>query len=573
MSQRFETALQFVLKWEGSTFTNDPDDRGGATRFGVTQRVYDGFRQRRGQALQSVKFISMDEVRAIYSRGYWAPVHGDRMPPPLDLVLFDTGVLMGVGRAARFLQQALGVAVDGAIGPRTLAALQNAGGPAVARKVLALRDARLRRIVENDPSQGKFLRGWLNRLSDLRRAAGVAAPEAAVVGAGGLEAALDEDAGYDAGDESVGNEDEFAPGEGAAGRAERDLPDDEDEGPADAAGGAASGLQLLVGAAPEAVLAGARALLDGAGGAVLVLDVRASSQDVLRAVDPSAGPGATPFDVPVQAVETVTPLGVHGADAGRLLAAVTFRPGFESLAGTFRRVGGGAEPPFAPPSAGEDEEAGPGFAAGGGGDDDPAAPAAGEVSEAADLDTARTLANVGTGAAAAELEAEAEAAPALETAAIPTLPIDIARVKAFLGACTGSSPRVKYGLGAKVPFFNAVPGKDFKKVDCSGFVREAIRRATTPRAAFPDGSVVQHEHVRARGYRKSNVEAAFKKDGAIRIAFLRPQDSPTKIGHVVLIHNAVTYESHGGTGPNSRPWDGQKWQKKAFVYRLTDPTS
>jgi lysozyme family protein len=565
MSQRFEAALQFVLKWEGSKFTNDPDDRGGATRFGVTQRVYDGFRQRRGQPLQSVKFIAMDEVRAIYTRGYWAPVHGDRMPAPLDLVLFDTGVLMGVGRAVRFLQEALGVAADGAVGPQTLAALQAARPDAVARKVMELREARLRRIVENNPSQGKFLRGWLNRLNDLRRTVGAPAPEAVFA-----EVGADDEVGYDGAD--AGPDQDVGPDEGAAGRAEDDLPGDEEEGPAAIAGG--SPLQLLVAAEPAAVLAGARALLDATRGAVFALDLRGSSEEVLRALDPAAGPGAAPFDIPVQAVETVTPLGIHGADAGRLLAAVTFRAGFESLAGTFRRLGGGAADGFAPAAALADEEAL--FAipvADGGDDDDPAAPGPAELGDTVDLATGRTLANVGTGAGTAELEAQADAAPAAEAATIPTLDIDMAKVKAFYNACIGSTPRVTYGLGAKVPFFNAVPGKDFKKVDCSGFVREAIRRATTPRAPFPDGSVVQHEWVLGRGFRKSTIEAGFNKDGAVRIAFLSPKDSPKGIGHVVLIHNGVTYESHGGTGPNSRPWTGDGWQKKAKVYRLKDPVA
>jgi hypothetical protein len=53
-----------------------------------------------------------------------------------------------------------------------------------------------------------------------------------------------------------------------------------------------------------------------------------------------------------------------------------------------------------------------------------------------------------------------------------------------------SSPRVTYGQGAKVPFHGAIPGQQFRRVDCSGFVREAIWRATPPHLNFPDGSVV-----------------------------------------------------------------------------------
>jgi lysozyme family protein len=58
--------LKFVLKWEGSAFTNHPADAGDPTRFGVIQKVYDNFRKASGKPTQSVKFIAMDEVRAIY---------------------------------------------------------------------------------------------------------------------------------------------------------------------------------------------------------------------------------------------------------------------------------------------------------------------------------------------------------------------------------------------------------------------------------------------------------------------------------------------------------------------------
>lgn len=195
------------------------------------------------------------------------------------------------------------------------------------------------------------------------------------------------------------------------------------------------------------------------------------------------------------------------------------------------------------------------------GDSDPAAPADGEISETADLDTARVLANLGAPAAAATL------APATALAAFTTLAFDLSKAQAFLKACMTSTPRVTYGLGAKVPFHGAVPGKDFTKVDCSGFVREAIRLSTNP-PTFPDGSVVQHDWIREHGFQKATVDDGKLNDDVVRIAFLRPQDSPHGIGHVVLISRAVTLESHGGVGPDARAWDGSDWQAKAFVYVL-----
>ncbi|WP_208827111.1 chitosanase [Bradyrhizobium neotropicale] len=192
-------------------------------------------------------------------------------------------------------------------------------------------------------------------------------------------------------------------------------------------------------------------------------------------------------------------------------------------------------------------------------DGDPAAPAPGGAD---DLSRGRDLANFGESGAL-------DLSPLAAAAGVsPTLKLDMGRVRAFLKACVTSSPRVTYGLGKKVPFLGAVPGRDFTKVDCSGFVREALRLATTPPVAFPDGSVNQHDWVRNHGFAKSTVSAALQSDGLVRIAFLRQQDSPSHIGHVVLIAGARTIESHGGIGPDSRAWTGAGWQARTFVYVL-----
>src|SRR5262249_42417059 len=200
-------------------------------------------------------------------------------------------------------------------------------------------------------------------------------------------------------------------------------------------------------------------------------------------------------------------------------------------------------------------------------DDDPAFPAEGEVSDPADLETARLLANLGGPGA---VDAIPSAAPTF--AASATLGLDIARAKTFLDACRTSKPRVTYRLGKKVPFLRAVPGRDFTQVDCSGFVREAIRLSTSPPAPFPDGSVVQHDWIRQHGFESASIADGKQNDDVVRIAFLRPQDSPNRIGHVVLISRGKTLESHGGLGPDSRPWDGTDWQAKTHVYVLARGT-
>jgi len=146
------------------------------------------------------------------------------------------------------------------------------------------------------------------------------------------------------------------------------------------------------------------------------------------------------------------------------------------------------------------------------------------------------------------------------------LAFNIQKALDFLTACETCTPRVTYKLGAKCKF-NAVPGRDFTAIDCSGFVRECVRRGTNLGDTFPDGSVNQHDWVKAQGFATDTINGGMQQDGAVRIAFLPP--TPTReIGHVVLIHNGKTLESHSKVGPDSRDWDGTGWQAETVVYVL-----
>ena len=187
---------------------------------------------------------------------------------------------------------------------------------------------------------------------------------------------------------------------------------------------------------------------------------------------------------------------------------------------------------------------------------DPGSPADGTTLTEALVEAA----NAGSGTEPTE-EMETEGA-------LGIVAIDIDKARQFLRECMTSTPRVGYGLGAKIRA-GQVPGRDFQAVDCSGFVREALRRSTNLGNRFPDGSVVQHDWVRAQGFPRVDRADGQRRDNAVRIAFLRPQDTRSGIGHVVLLHNAATLESHGGVGPDSRPWSMEGWQSKAFVYLMS----
>jgi lysozyme family protein len=162
MNSNFEEALRLVLEHEGG-FVNDPHDRGGATNKGVTQKVYDAYRQTRARPLQSVKFITADETRAIYKFQYWDRVQGDFLPRGLDYAMFDYAVNSGVGRAAKHLQGVIGVPADGVIGAVTLSAIKSP-----VATINALCDRRVS-FLRNLDTFWRFGKGWTRRVSEVRK--------------------------------------------------------------------------------------------------------------------------------------------------------------------------------------------------------------------------------------------------------------------------------------------------------------------------------------------------------------------------------------------------------------------
>jgi lysozyme family protein len=190
MSQAaFNDALPFVLRWEGG-FVNHPADPGGATNRGITQKVYDGFRQGRGLAVRSVRELEDEEMRAIYQGQYWVPPRCDDLMTPLDFVQFDTAVNMGVSRAVKFLQQAVGAEPDGQFGRQTKECVAGCDAGKALVDYCQVREDFYRRLAQRKPEMAVFLTGWLNRLNALRKQ----------VGLPGFESAADEvdfgDAGY-----------------------------------------------------------------------------------------------------------------------------------------------------------------------------------------------------------------------------------------------------------------------------------------------------------------------------------------------------------------------------------------
>lgn len=159
MRENLEVALTWVLAHEGG-FVNHPKDPGGATNKGVTQRVYDGYRDRKGLSRRSVRGIEANEVAEIYRAQYWQAVRADDLPAGLDYCVFDYAVNSGPRRAAMDLQRELGIKVDGVIGQITLAAVAKAD---VFDLIVRLCERRMRflKALKHWPTFG---RGWTRRV-------------------------------------------------------------------------------------------------------------------------------------------------------------------------------------------------------------------------------------------------------------------------------------------------------------------------------------------------------------------------------------------------------------------------
>jgi len=179
-STPFKAALPFILRWEGG-FVNHPNDPGGATNKGVTQKVYNDWRQRRGLGARDVRQLDEGELLAIYEEGYWLPPGCNVLATPLDLIEFDTAVNMGPSRAVRFLQSCVGCGVDGNFGPSTRTAVENF--PDFGAAVIGYckrREDFYNSLIAKNSKLGVFKKGWMNRLNALRKEAGLPGYEAAV---------------------------------------------------------------------------------------------------------------------------------------------------------------------------------------------------------------------------------------------------------------------------------------------------------------------------------------------------------------------------------------------------------
>ena len=126
----------FLVKWEGAAYENDPDDPGGATKYGIDQRSH---------PTVNIRTLSEEGARAIYNRE-WLNSCAPNLIRPLSLIYFDSQVNCGRGKAFEWLE-----------------------GKPSCTAYLEKRERYYRELCEDRPRFRKYLHGWLNRTADLRK--------------------------------------------------------------------------------------------------------------------------------------------------------------------------------------------------------------------------------------------------------------------------------------------------------------------------------------------------------------------------------------------------------------------
>lgn len=168
MNNTLEDALAFTLGNEGG-YVNHPADPGGATNFGIIQRNLDRWNGAHPELgfPGDVKDLTKEQASSIYRTDYWR--WDGLSDASIAIKLFDIGVNCGLEVAVKLLQKAVNtlaappIAVDGRPGPATIGAADALPPKALMQALCEAQKSYYQSIVDRNPSQSVFLKGWLRR--------------------------------------------------------------------------------------------------------------------------------------------------------------------------------------------------------------------------------------------------------------------------------------------------------------------------------------------------------------------------------------------------------------------------
>lgn len=143
-SVRFEAFMKQLHKFEGG-YSDRKSDKGGKTKFGITQSTWNAFGKEVNPKVTEVKDITLEEAKKIYFEHYYKGGAENIEDPALAYVYFDTNVILGPNDARRFLKES--------------------GGDV--NKFLELRRQKHLRSIAKDATQAEH-KGWFPRLDAMQ---------------------------------------------------------------------------------------------------------------------------------------------------------------------------------------------------------------------------------------------------------------------------------------------------------------------------------------------------------------------------------------------------------------------
>jgi lysozyme family protein len=176
--------IDAVIGREGG-YSNHPADKGGPTRWGVTEQVARAYGYK-----ADMKALPREFAVGVYRQAYWLALCLDGVAqryPAVAAELFDIGVNMGTSIAGTFLQRCLNVlnngetiypdlTVDSRVGQLTLARLDSyrqrrgaEGGDVLLEAIRSLRGHRYVEISEARRANEAFTYGWFRRMVEMLR--------------------------------------------------------------------------------------------------------------------------------------------------------------------------------------------------------------------------------------------------------------------------------------------------------------------------------------------------------------------------------------------------------------------
>lgn len=176
----YARALEVVLKHEGK-FSNDPNDPGGATNYGISLRLARRLGDLDGDGeldldldddgdvdIDDIRLLTPEKAGVVYRHVWWDRYGYGRLHLTLAVKVFDLAVNMGAKQSHRCTQRALRacgytLAEDGVLGPKTLSAILGVRPELLVIPLRSEAAGFYRGLVARRPASEKYLAGWLNR--------------------------------------------------------------------------------------------------------------------------------------------------------------------------------------------------------------------------------------------------------------------------------------------------------------------------------------------------------------------------------------------------------------------------